>query len=108
MWDVEKGFCTHNFTGHGGVVTAVAFHPDPHRLQLFSASEDGVVRVWDLNTSKYGTLYFHQYRNSQQYRPQGQVQVQVQVQLQLSAHERRTSPFHVISACLITREFGSQ
>ena len=52
VWDIEKGHMTHNFTGHSGVVTRVAFHPDPSRLQLVSCSEDGTVRLWDLNTNQ--------------------------------------------------------
>ncbi|CAN0277644.1 unnamed protein product, partial [Hapterophycus canaliculatus] len=27
VWDVERGYCTHNFRGHKGVVSVVAFHP---------------------------------------------------------------------------------
>lgn len=34
VWDVEKGFCTHSFKGHQGVVSRVLFHPDAHRLQV--------------------------------------------------------------------------
>ncbi len=46
VWDLAGGFCTHSFAGHGGVVLRVAFHPKS--LQLFSAADDGGVRVWDL------------------------------------------------------------
>lgn len=49
MFDVEGGFCTHVFKGHTGVVLKVMFHPDPNRLQVFSAGDDAEVRVWDLN-----------------------------------------------------------
>ena len=34
---------------HPGFVTAVVFHPD--RRRLFSASVDGTVNVWDLETA---------------------------------------------------------
>lgn len=51
VWDIDKGYQTHNLTGHTGVVLAVAFHPSAGHLQLFSASEDHTARVWDLNTS---------------------------------------------------------
>ncbi|XP_024403982.1 protein TORMOZ EMBRYO DEFECTIVE [Physcomitrium patens] len=50
VWDIEGGFCTHAFKGHTGVVSCVQFHPDIHRLLLFSGSDDGTVRVWDLVT----------------------------------------------------------
>ncbi|GMF19212.1 unnamed protein product [Phytophthora lilii] len=52
VFDVDKGFCTHNFRGHAGIVTLVKFHPDPARLSLVSASDDATVRVWDLYTQK--------------------------------------------------------
>ncbi|KAF0696149.1 Aste57867_13065 [Aphanomyces stellatus] len=52
VYDIEKGFCTHNFKKHSGIVTLVQFHPDPKRLQLASASDDSTVRVWDLVAQK--------------------------------------------------------
>ncbi|CAH0477034.1 unnamed protein product [Peronospora belbahrii] len=52
VFDVDKGFCTHNFRGHSGIVTLVQFHPDAARLSLVSASDDTTVRVWDLYTQK--------------------------------------------------------
>ncbi|KAJ0395737.1 hypothetical protein P43SY_004268 [Pythium insidiosum] len=48
VFDVDKGFCTHNFRRHSGIVTLVKFHPDPKRLLLVSASDDATVRLWDL------------------------------------------------------------
>ena len=27
VWDIRKGYCTHNFKGHAGIITALAFHP---------------------------------------------------------------------------------
>ena len=50
VWDLQGGFCTHSFSGHGGVVLRVAFHPK--QLLLFSASDDSEVRVWDLVEKK--------------------------------------------------------
>lgn len=32
VWDVERGFCTHAFRGHTGVVTSVIFNIDRKRL----------------------------------------------------------------------------
>lgn len=48
VWDVAKGYCTHNFREHTDIVRTVYFHPDPNRLQLFSCSEDNSVRIHDL------------------------------------------------------------
>ncbi|CAI7804789.1 unnamed protein product [Closterium sp. NIES-53] len=36
----------------GGVLSCVAFHPDPNQLLLVGASESGLVRVWDLVTKR--------------------------------------------------------
>ncbi|XP_072988874.1 protein TORMOZ EMBRYO DEFECTIVE [Typha latifolia] len=52
VWDVDGGFCTHFFKGHKGVVTTVMFHSDPNRLLLFSGSDDGSIRVWNLESKK--------------------------------------------------------
>ncbi|KAJ2779012.1 U3 small nucleolar RNA-associated protein [Coemansia javaensis] len=52
VWDIDRGYCTHNFKGHGGLVTAVRFHPQRDRLSLVTASDDGMVRVWDLKQRK--------------------------------------------------------
>lgn len=56
VWDTEGGFCTHAFKGHTGVVSCVQFHPDIHRLLLFSGSDDGTVRVWDLVTKSCASV----------------------------------------------------
>lgn len=48
VWDVDKGYCTHNFKGHGGVVSAVKFHPDKHKWILVSGADDCQIRIWDL------------------------------------------------------------
>lgn len=48
VWDIKKGYCTHNFKGHQSVVNTVRFHPESKRLLLLSAAEDGEVRLWDL------------------------------------------------------------
>uniref|UniRef100_A0A383VI50 U3 small nucleolar RNA-associated protein 13 C-terminal domain-containing protein n=1 Tax=Tetradesmus obliquus TaxID=3088 RepID=A0A383VI50_TETOB len=46
--DLAGGFVTHHFTGHGGIVLRVLFHPK--QLLLFSSCDSGEVRVWDLVT----------------------------------------------------------
>ncbi|KAI8922975.1 WD40-repeat-containing domain protein [Entophlyctis helioformis] len=48
VWDVDRGYCTHNFRGHGGIVSVVKFHPDPERLTLVSGSDDCKICLWDL------------------------------------------------------------
>ncbi|KAH9609357.1 hypothetical protein KSS87_015340 [Heliosperma pusillum] len=52
VWDVDGGFCTHFFKGHKGIVHCIMFHPDPNNLILFSGSDEGSVRAWDLVTKK--------------------------------------------------------
>ncbi|KAI5281589.1 U3 small nucleolar RNA-associated protein 13, partial [Ascosphaera acerosa] len=80
VWDLRRGFATHTFHGHGGVVSALRFfqqthhgHQNNHRpadgrvfkndpqsrsqvathgFRLASGSEDGKVRVWDLHRRK--------------------------------------------------------
>jgi U3 small nucleolar RNA-associated protein 13 len=69
VWDIAGGFCTHVFRGHGGVVSALKWNmPSPEseqaaakgkgkgpqassserRIELFTGSIDGRVRLWDL------------------------------------------------------------
>lgn len=54
VWDIKKGYCTHNFKGHGGVITALVFYGDAggYDWRLISASDDSKVRAWDLVSSK--------------------------------------------------------
>lgn len=52
VYDVDKGYVTHNFSGHRGIVSGLRFHPDPQRLQLVSWSDDTDLRVWDLISQK--------------------------------------------------------
>jgi len=51
VWDIVRGYYTHNFRGHTGVVRLTAFHPNPEKLQLVTAAEDYTVKIWDLSTS---------------------------------------------------------
>nr|XP_039264607.1 transducin beta-like protein 3 [Styela clava] len=50
IWDMLHQYCTHNLRGSQGVISVVKFHP--HDLQLFSASNDYVIRIWNLHTSR--------------------------------------------------------
>ncbi|KAJ3300782.1 Transducin (beta)-like 3 [Borealophlyctis nickersoniae] len=50
VWDVDRGYCTHNLKGHHGIISVVKFHPDKKNLRLVSGSDDCKIRVWDLNT----------------------------------------------------------
>jgi len=52
VWDIIKQYYTHNFKGSQGVVSLVSFHPNAEVLQLFSASDDCKIRVWDLKRSR--------------------------------------------------------
>jgi len=63
VWDVEKGFCTHNFKGHQGVVSCVKFHSKPNEWTLISAGEDSQIRVWDMITKRFPAsfLFFLSY-----------------------------------------------
>jgi U3 small nucleolar RNA-associated protein 13 len=59
VWDLEGGYVTHLFRGHGGPVSAVRFNfasPEAEgqgdkRMELFTGSTDGRVRVFDLKDS---------------------------------------------------------
>jgi len=49
VFDVARGYQTHNFTGgHRGVITSLLFFPEADSLRLVSAAEDCQVKVWDL------------------------------------------------------------
>ena len=52
VWDVARGYCTHSFKQHRDALQLVRFHPDPLRLQLFSAADDNSVCVFDLRDSR--------------------------------------------------------
>ena len=46
--DWKDSKITHRFRGHRAIVTDVRFHPDESKLIVFSSSQDGSVRGWDL------------------------------------------------------------
>ena len=59
VWDILRGYVTHLFKGHGGVVSALAFnYPfDPssvvreQKMQLITASVDTRIRIFDLSAA---------------------------------------------------------
>ncbi|KAF7347597.1 U3 small nucleolar RNA-associated protein [Mycena venus] len=59
VWDITRGFITHVFKGHGGVVSALAFdyHQDPssvkqqRKMQLITGSIDTRIRIFELTDS---------------------------------------------------------
>ncbi|KAI0081073.1 U3 small nucleolar RNA-associated protein [Panus rudis PR-1116 ss-1] len=59
VWDIQRGYVTHVFKGHGGVVSALVFnYPfDPsflgrdRKMQLITASVDTRIRVFDLSAA---------------------------------------------------------
>jgi U3 small nucleolar RNA-associated protein 13 len=51
VWDLEGGYVTHQFRGHGGPVSALKFSfpaDGEKRMELFTGSTDGRVRIFDL------------------------------------------------------------
>lgn len=40
VYDVVKGFQTHNFTGHRGIINKLVFYPEIDSLKLISSAED--------------------------------------------------------------------
>ncbi|CCG82855.1 U3 snoRNP-associated protein Utp13 [Taphrina deformans PYCC 5710] len=54
VWDIRGGFVTHNFKGHGGVISALRFYgrAGSRTWRLASGADDCKIRVWDLVSSK--------------------------------------------------------
>lgn len=54
VWDAGRGFATHSLSGHGALITCLAFGPtpraEPNKVHLYSGAEDGEVRVWALES----------------------------------------------------------
>ena len=48
VWDIERGYATQAFKGHGAMVTSVQFHETRGVLKLYSGSDCGEVGFWDL------------------------------------------------------------
>ena len=59
VWDVPRGYCTHNFRDHSDIVQLVQFHPDPAQCILFSASDDSTLRMYDLKTNSCMATFRH-------------------------------------------------
>ena len=61
VWDIHRGFITHVFKGHGGIISALTFHlsrssgddssPTTSRLLLATGSVDTRLRIFDLTSS---------------------------------------------------------
>ena len=59
LWDILRGYVTHVFKGHGGVVSALAFNypmdpslvTQPQKMQLITASVDTRIRIFNLGTA---------------------------------------------------------
>lgn len=70
VWDLKRGYATHTFHGHGGVISALCFFQlsgsdkgvsfanlensgsSTVGFRLASGSEDGKIRIWDLHKRK--------------------------------------------------------
>lgn len=57
VWDIRRGYVTHSFRGHGGVVSALTFASTTPtssgdiQMRLFTASGDNFVRVFNLTSA---------------------------------------------------------
>ena len=61
VFDVRKGFQTHNLLGHRGIITNLVFHPEIDTFKLISTAEDLTIKVWDLVLrTEIHNLRFHQ------------------------------------------------
>ncbi|EGC34710.1 hypothetical protein DICPUDRAFT_153024 [Dictyostelium purpureum] len=56
VWDIEKGYCTHNFQ-HPGVVNIIKFHPTEYKIA--TVCDDLNIRIWDLVTKECIVLTNH-------------------------------------------------
>lgn len=61
VWDLDGGYVTHIFRGHGGPVSALHFSfptvegEDRQRMELFTGSTDSRVRIYDLRDASTRT-----------------------------------------------------
>jgi U3 small nucleolar RNA-associated protein 13 len=64
IYHITKGYCTHNFKRHGGVVSALKFYTphktaDTNQIWLASGANDNKIILWDLKTSRYIATFNH-------------------------------------------------
>ena len=52
IYDALKGFQSHNFNGHRGLILGLKFFPSLDSLKLLSTAEDFTIKVWDLVLKK--------------------------------------------------------
>ncbi|CAG0882194.1 unnamed protein product [Darwinula stevensoni] len=52
VWDVVKGYCTHNLRGAQGIFSIVKFHSVGSQFLVFGSATDSAIRAWDLKTSQ--------------------------------------------------------
>ena len=45
---MNRGFQTHNLTGHRGIINKLVFYPEGDTYHLISTAEDYKIKVWDL------------------------------------------------------------
>ncbi|CCJ29454.1 unnamed protein product, partial [Pneumocystis jirovecii] len=57
VWDIKGGYITHQFKGHGSVISAIRFSTEikkrKDRWLLATAADDYKIKVWDLVTNWY-------------------------------------------------------
>ncbi|KAF3937639.1 Beta-TrCP [Dactylella cylindrospora] len=56
IWDIKGGYVTHNFRGHGGVISALSFYAPQDKnakgWRLASGADDTKIIIWDLFSRK--------------------------------------------------------
>lgn len=60
VWDIKGGYITHQFKGHGSVISAIRFSTEikkrKDRWLLATAADDYKIKVWDLVTNWYNCV----------------------------------------------------
>jgi U3 small nucleolar RNA-associated protein 13 len=60
VYDTETYKLLNSFSGHSGFIYDLSFSPDKEKFLLYSASEDGTVKIWDILLNKQvGSLSGH-------------------------------------------------